>query len=189
LRSAGSRPIDLPLASWPRVEDAAAIVPAVAGLGSVLGMATNAEGGETRDRFVRSRHEGCSDLQGSFFARARPRSPRRGGDSTRARHAWSDPAHTGGFAGMRTLAPGRGDGGARAQYADGHFRDTRMGNFAPGATEADAGAGLAAHSTLLLSAFKTSLTAKPGQATTGGQRCASPSSANRISAKPRWRLF
>jgi EAL domain-containing protein (putative c-di-GMP-specific phosphodiesterase class I) len=53
-------------------EDAAAIVRAVTRLGSALGMATIAEGVETRDQFVRLRAEGCTEAQGYLFSRPAP---------------------------------------------------------------------------------------------------------------------
>jgi EAL domain-containing protein (putative c-di-GMP-specific phosphodiesterase class I) len=53
-------------------EDAAAIVRAVAGLGTALGMETTAEGVETHDQFVRLEAEGCTEVQGYFFSEATP---------------------------------------------------------------------------------------------------------------------
>jgi diguanylate cyclase (GGDEF)-like protein len=54
--------------------DAAAIVRAVARLGSSLGMATTAEGVETDDQLARLRAEGCTEVQGFLFSRPRPAS-------------------------------------------------------------------------------------------------------------------
>jgi diguanylate cyclase (GGDEF)-like protein len=53
-------------------EDAAAIVRAVTGLGSALGMATVAEGVETYEQFARLRAEGCTEVQGYFFGKPAP---------------------------------------------------------------------------------------------------------------------
>ena len=53
-------------------KDAAAIVRAVARLGSSLGMATTAEGVETSDQLARLRAEGCTEVQGYLFSRPRP---------------------------------------------------------------------------------------------------------------------
>jgi len=54
--------------------DAAAIVRAVARLGSSLGMATTAEGVETGDQLARLRAEGCTEVQGYLFSKPRPAS-------------------------------------------------------------------------------------------------------------------
>jgi diguanylate cyclase (GGDEF)-like protein len=54
--------------------DAAAIVRAVARLGSSLGMATTAEGVETDDQLLRLRAEGCTEVQGFLFSQPRPAS-------------------------------------------------------------------------------------------------------------------
>ncbi len=54
--------------------DAAAIVRAVARLGTSLGMATTAEGVETVEQLVRLREEGCTEVQGYFFSRPQPAS-------------------------------------------------------------------------------------------------------------------
>jgi EAL domain-containing protein (putative c-di-GMP-specific phosphodiesterase class I) len=54
--------------------DAAAIVRAVARLGSALGMATTAEGVETGDQLARLRAEGCTEVQGYWFSKPRPAS-------------------------------------------------------------------------------------------------------------------
>ena len=58
--------------------DALAIVRAVAGLGTSLGMATTAEGVETREQLERVRAEGCTEAQGYFFGK-----PRRAAEITR----------------------------------------------------------------------------------------------------------
>jgi len=52
--------------------DAAAIVRAVARLGSSLGIATTAEGVETGDQLARLRAEGCTEVQGYLFSHPRP---------------------------------------------------------------------------------------------------------------------
>lgn len=49
--------------------DCAAIVTAVVGLGSALGMATTAEGVETEEQFQQLRAEGCTEVQGYLFSR------------------------------------------------------------------------------------------------------------------------
>jgi diguanylate cyclase (GGDEF)-like protein len=49
----------------------AAIVKAVTGLGRTLGMKTTAEGVETREQLEWLRSEGCTEVQGYFFSRAR----------------------------------------------------------------------------------------------------------------------
>jgi diguanylate cyclase (GGDEF)-like protein len=51
-----------------------AIVHAVAGLGVSLGMATIAEGVETKEQLDRVRAEGCTEAQGYYFSRPRPAS-------------------------------------------------------------------------------------------------------------------
>jgi diguanylate cyclase (GGDEF)-like protein len=53
-------------------EDALAILRAVAGLGTSLGIATTAEGVETREQLERVRAEGCTEMQGFFFSPPRP---------------------------------------------------------------------------------------------------------------------
>ena len=53
-------------------EDALAILRAVAGLGTSLGIATTAEGVETREQLERVRAEGCTEMQGYFFSPPRP---------------------------------------------------------------------------------------------------------------------
>jgi EAL domain-containing protein (putative c-di-GMP-specific phosphodiesterase class I) len=55
-------------------EDAIAIVRAVTGLGSSLGMTTTAEGVETMEQFEKLRIEGCTEVQGYLFSCARPAS-------------------------------------------------------------------------------------------------------------------
>ena len=49
-------------------EDAIAIIRAVAGLGMHLGMATTAEGVETKEELAQVQAEGCTDVQGYFFS-------------------------------------------------------------------------------------------------------------------------
>ncbi len=53
-------------------EDSMAIIRAVAGLGSSLGMRTTAEGVETREELDYLRREGCTEAQGYYFSKARP---------------------------------------------------------------------------------------------------------------------
>jgi diguanylate cyclase (GGDEF)-like protein/PAS domain S-box-containing protein len=53
-------------------KDSLAIVRAVVGLGSSLGMETTAEGVETVDQLEQLRKEGCTAVQGYFFSQARP---------------------------------------------------------------------------------------------------------------------
>ena len=52
--------------------DAMAIVRAVTGLGSSLGMSTTAEGVENGDQLARLRAEGCCEAQGFLFSPPRP---------------------------------------------------------------------------------------------------------------------
>jgi EAL domain-containing protein (putative c-di-GMP-specific phosphodiesterase class I) len=52
--------------------DAAAIIRAVAGLGSSLGMSTTAEGVETQEQLDQLRAEGCTEVQGYLISRPRP---------------------------------------------------------------------------------------------------------------------
>ncbi len=52
--------------------DCVAIVRAVAGLGASLGIATTAEGVETREQLERLRREGCTEVQGFLFSPPRP---------------------------------------------------------------------------------------------------------------------
>jgi EAL domain-containing protein (putative c-di-GMP-specific phosphodiesterase class I) len=54
--------------------DAAAIIRAIAGLGSSLGMRTTAEGVETQEQLDRLRAEGCTEVQGYLISRPRPAS-------------------------------------------------------------------------------------------------------------------
>jgi EAL domain-containing protein (putative c-di-GMP-specific phosphodiesterase class I) len=49
--------------------DCAAIVTAVIGLGSALGMSTTAEGVETEEQFQQLQAEGCTEVQGYLFSR------------------------------------------------------------------------------------------------------------------------
>ena len=49
-----------------------AIVRAVAGLGSALGMSTTAEGVETEEQLRHVRQQGCTEVQGFYFSRPRP---------------------------------------------------------------------------------------------------------------------
>ena len=53
-------------------EDALAILRAVASLGISLGIATTAEGVETKEQLERVREEGCTEMQGYFFSPPRP---------------------------------------------------------------------------------------------------------------------
>ncbi len=52
--------------------DSLAIVRAVTGLGSSLGIATIAEGVETADQLARLKAEGCTAVQGFYFGAACP---------------------------------------------------------------------------------------------------------------------
>ena len=52
--------------------DALAIVRAVVGLGSSLGMVTTAEGVETKEQLDQVRAEGCIEMQGYYFSPPRP---------------------------------------------------------------------------------------------------------------------
>ena len=54
--------------------DCVAIVRAVAGLGTSLGIATTAEGIETHEQLERVRAEGCTEVQGYLFSPPRPAS-------------------------------------------------------------------------------------------------------------------
>ena len=54
--------------------DSIAIIRAVAGLGQSFGMATTAEGVETREQLDQMRAEGCTEVQGYFFAKPMPES-------------------------------------------------------------------------------------------------------------------
>ena len=54
--------------------DCLAIIRAVAGLGLSLGIATTAEGVETREQLERLRAEGCTEVQGYLFSPPRPAS-------------------------------------------------------------------------------------------------------------------
>jgi EAL domain-containing protein (putative c-di-GMP-specific phosphodiesterase class I) len=53
-------------------EDCVAIVRAVTGLGDSLGIATTAEGVETKEQFDLLRLQGCGEVQGYLFSRPRP---------------------------------------------------------------------------------------------------------------------
>ncbi len=52
--------------------DAVSIVRAVVGLGHSLGMATCAEGVETREQLAYLRSEGCSEVQGYYYSKPKP---------------------------------------------------------------------------------------------------------------------
>jgi diguanylate cyclase (GGDEF)-like protein len=52
--------------------NACAIVRAIAGLGTNLGMRTTAEGVETQEQLDRVRHEGCTEVQGYLLSRPAP---------------------------------------------------------------------------------------------------------------------
>jgi diguanylate cyclase (GGDEF)-like protein len=58
----------------PDQADAVAIVQALAGLGSSLGMSTTAEGVESIEQLAKLRAEGCTEVQGYFFSPAKPAS-------------------------------------------------------------------------------------------------------------------
>ena len=51
-----------------------AIIRAVAGLGSSLGMSTTGEGVETQAELDYLKSEGCTEAQGYFFSRPKPAS-------------------------------------------------------------------------------------------------------------------
>jgi EAL domain-containing protein (putative c-di-GMP-specific phosphodiesterase class I) len=53
-------------------DDCQAIVRAVTGLGNSLGIATTAEGVETREQLKMLRLEGCTEVQGYLFSPPRP---------------------------------------------------------------------------------------------------------------------
>jgi diguanylate cyclase (GGDEF)-like protein len=53
-----------------KTSDAAAIIRAVLTLGRSLGMTTTAEGVETRDQLTYLRAEGCTEVQGHYYAKA-----------------------------------------------------------------------------------------------------------------------
>ena len=53
-------------------EQSLAIVQAVTGLGTTLGMATTAEGVETREQLDLLRSQGCTEVQGFYFSEAKP---------------------------------------------------------------------------------------------------------------------
>jgi len=53
-------------------EDSIAIVRAVVGLGSSLGITTTAEGVETEEQLTRLTSEGCNEVQGFLFSPPRP---------------------------------------------------------------------------------------------------------------------
>jgi diguanylate cyclase (GGDEF)-like protein len=55
-------------------EDSMAIIRAVTGLGSSLGMATTGEGVETQDEVDYLKNEGCTEAQGYFFSKPQPAS-------------------------------------------------------------------------------------------------------------------
>jgi EAL domain-containing protein (putative c-di-GMP-specific phosphodiesterase class I) len=52
--------------------ESAAIVRAIVQLGATLGIATIAEGVETREQLDAVRAQGCNEVQGYFFGRPRP---------------------------------------------------------------------------------------------------------------------
>jgi diguanylate cyclase (GGDEF)-like protein len=60
--------------SMARDESSSAIVRAVVGLSARLGMATTAEGVETAEQLDEVRAEGCTEVQGFYFSRAKPAS-------------------------------------------------------------------------------------------------------------------
>ena len=53
-------------------EDSIAIIRAVVGLSSSLGIRTTAEGVETEEQLARLTSEGCSEAQGFLFSRPKP---------------------------------------------------------------------------------------------------------------------
>ena len=56
----------------PTKEDSVAIIRAVVGLSSSLGITTTAEGVETEDQLARLTSEGCNEVQGFLFSPPRP---------------------------------------------------------------------------------------------------------------------
>jgi EAL domain-containing protein (putative c-di-GMP-specific phosphodiesterase class I) len=56
----------------PHKEDSVAIVRAVVGLGSSLGITTTAEGVETMDQLASLTSEGCNEFQGFLYSRPKP---------------------------------------------------------------------------------------------------------------------
>jgi EAL domain-containing protein (putative c-di-GMP-specific phosphodiesterase class I) len=59
---------------FPLKEDSIAIIRAVVGLGSSLGITTTAEGVETKKQFDHLAAEGCNEVQGFLFSKPRPSS-------------------------------------------------------------------------------------------------------------------
>ena len=59
---------------FPLKEDSIAIIRAVVGLGSSLGITTTAEGVETKEQFDHLAAEGCNEVQGFLFSKPRPSS-------------------------------------------------------------------------------------------------------------------
>jgi diguanylate cyclase (GGDEF)-like protein/PAS domain S-box-containing protein len=57
---------------FPFEEDSIAIIRAVVGLGSSMGITTTAEGVETKKQFDRLASEGCDEVQGYLFSKPRP---------------------------------------------------------------------------------------------------------------------
>jgi len=53
-------------------EDSVAIIRAVVGLSSSLGITTTAEGVETQEQLARLKSEGCDEVQGFLFSPPRP---------------------------------------------------------------------------------------------------------------------
>ena len=56
----------------PGKEDSIAIIRAVVGLSSSMGITTTAEGVETKEQLARLTSEGCDEVQGFLFSRPRP---------------------------------------------------------------------------------------------------------------------
>src|SRR5512139_2455944 len=56
----------------PHKEDSVAIVRAVVGLSSSLGITTTAEGVENKDQLASLTSEGCNEFQGYLFSRPKP---------------------------------------------------------------------------------------------------------------------
>jgi diguanylate cyclase (GGDEF)-like protein len=53
-------------------QESMAVLRAITGLGTSLGMTTTAEGVETLEQLCRLREEGCSEVQGYFFSKPKP---------------------------------------------------------------------------------------------------------------------
>ena len=82
-------------------KDAIAIIHAMSGLGTSLGMTTTVEGVETKEQLELVRAEGCTEVQGYLFSRPQPASevPRmlaRLGRKSQAERCSNEPDHEAG---------------------------------------------------------------------------------------------